>query len=166
MQRLTELFPDQAFHIVPALAGDVTGDLDMYLWPIAPEVWIVSEYPAGSPQDESVAPTRRVLKEHGHTVLSVPGLPPLVYDDVNTMPNYANGIIINDIALAPAYQREEDDHVVLNILENYGFRVYPIDCSQIIRSNSGLHCISKTVPRTRSLEISSTSRRNPDVCIG
>ena len=41
-------FPNQSFHVVPALAGDVTGDLDMYLWPIAPRTWIVSEYPPGT----------------------------------------------------------------------------------------------------------------------
>ena len=31
-----EQFPSQSFYIVPPLAGDITEDLDMFLWPIAP----------------------------------------------------------------------------------------------------------------------------------
>lgn len=151
-QRLTELFPTQTFHVVPALAGDITADLDMYLWPIAPRIWLMSEYPAHTCQAASIAPTLRVLREHGHIVHRVPGLSPLVFEDVNTMPNYANGIIVNRIALVPAYQREEDRFVV-NLLQDYGYQVFPIDCSQIILSNSGLHCISKTVPIITRLDL-------------
>jgi hypothetical protein len=145
----TENFPTQSFHIVPALAGDLTEDLDMYLWPIAPRVWIASEYPAHSPQAESIEPALRVLKEHGHTVHRVPGLEPIIYDDINTMPNYVNGVIINHAALVPAYQRKEDE-IVVGILRGYGYDVFPIDCSQVILSNSGIHCISKTAPQRKT----------------
>jgi hypothetical protein len=143
-----EHFPGQSFHVVPPLAGDVTNDLDMYLWPIAPKVWVVSEYPAHTPQADSIEPALRVLKEHNHTVHRVPGLPPIIYDDINTMPNYANGVIVNQAALVPAYQRKEDG-VVAGILKGYGYQVFPIDCSTIILSNCGIHCITKTVPRGR-----------------
>ena len=141
----TRTFPSQTFHVVPPLAGDVTNDLDMYLWPIAPKTWIVSEYPAGTPQADSIEPALRVLLQHGHTVHRVPGLEPIVRDDINTLPNYANGVLVNGMALVPAYRRSED-LVVRGILENYGYDVRPIDCSEIILSNAALHCISKTVP--------------------
>ena len=143
----TSSFPQQSFYVVPSLAGDVTNDLDMCLWPIAPRAWIASEYPEGCPQAESMRPALQILREHGHTVHRVPGLEPIVYDDINTMPNYANGVLLNRTALVPIYGRTEDD-VVIGILRDYGFEVCPIDCRQIILSNSGLHCISKTVPRT------------------
>ena len=139
-------FPQQHFYVVPPLAGDLTNDLDMYLWPIAPHAWIVSEYPVGTPQAESIAPAIRILTEHGHTIHRVPGLAPIIYNDINTMPNYANGVIINSAALVPQYNRKEDD-LVRNILREYGYQVLPIDCSIVILSNSALHCISKTIPR-------------------
>ena len=139
-------FPGQSFYVVPHLEGEVTTDLDMYLWPIAPKVWIASEYPAYSPQADSIAPALQILKEHQHTVHRVPGLEPIIYSDINTMPNYANGVIINKAALVPAYQRPEDA-VVSGILRDYGYEVFPIDCSNIILSNSGIHCISKTASR-------------------
>lgn len=141
----SEHFPRQKFEVVPPLAGDLTTDLDMYLWPIAPKVWIVSEYAPGTAQAESIAPALAILQRYGHSVHRVPGLEAIIHDDVNTMPNYANGVILNGIALAPAYQRREDE-IVTHILESYGYIVKPIDCSQVILSNSGVHCISKTVP--------------------
>ncbi|MBD3369450.1 hypothetical protein GF402_03695 [Candidatus Fermentibacteria bacterium] len=62
------------------------------------------------------------------------------------MPNYANGILVNGMALFPAYGRPEDD-VVGNALQEQGFEAIPIDCRDVILSNSGVHCISKTVPQ-------------------
>ena len=145
LEFFSEHFPSQFFHIVPPLAGDVTKDLDMYLWPIVPKAWIVSEYPSNTPQAESIEPALRVLAGHGHTIHRVPGLEPAVCDDVNTIPNYANGVIINRAALVPAYQLQEDA-VVSGILRDYGYEVYPVDCSEVILSNAGIHCISRTVP--------------------
>jgi hypothetical protein len=138
-------FPGYQFHIVPPLAGDTTADLDMYLWPIAPRVWIASQYPDGSPQEQSIAPALAVLARAGHTVHRVPGLEPIVYDDVNTMPNYANGVILNGTALVPAYGREED-RVVVDILRGCGYAVDQIDCTRIIESNAAIHCISCVGP--------------------
>jgi hypothetical protein len=140
-----ENFPDQHFEPVEPLAGDNTKDLDMFLWPILPEVWLVSEYPRSSPQAASVEPTVRKIREYGHQVIRIPGLPKVEYSDVNTMPNYANGVVLNDVALCPFYDRSED-RMVYDILESLGYGVKPIDCRKIIESNSGLHCISKTVP--------------------
>jgi hypothetical protein len=149
LRRLKSLFPAQHFYVVPSLAGDITADMDMFLWPIRPRVWIASEYPPGSVEAESMEPSLRILREHGHTVHRVPGLEPIRHDDINTMPNYANGVIINNAALVPAYGRDEDA-VVQGILKDYGFTVLPIDCTQIILTQSGVHCISKTVPAVRT----------------
>ncbi len=143
---LKRMFPAQQFYVVPSLAGDVTMDLDMFLWPIRPKVWIASEYPSGSPQAESMEPALRVLRDHEHILHRVPGLDPIRNDDINTMPNYANGVVLSQAALVPAYQRPEDA-IVQEILQDLGFIVLPIDCSQVILSNSGVHCISKTVPK-------------------
>ena len=148
----SENFPDQSFHVVPSLAGDITKDLDMYLWPIAPKVWIVSEYPSTTPQAASIEPALQVLQEHTHTVHREPGLEHIAYDDINTMPNYVNGVIINQVALVPAYQRKEDE-VILGILRDYGYQVLPIDCSNVILTNCGIHCISKTVPSISTVKL-------------
>ena len=138
-------FSQQDFHVVPSLAEEVTVDLDTYLWPIRPGVWLVSEYPENTPQARSIAPAVDVLTRLGHEVHRIPGLGRLAYDDVNTIPNYANGVLVNDLALCPKYDRSEDE-VVCELLEDYGYEVHQMDCRDIILSNSGLHCISKTVP--------------------
>ena len=66
----------------------------------------------GSPsQARSIAPAApavEVLLAHGHTVHRVPGLVPTVRGEVNTVPNYANGVILNHAALVPAYGRQGD----------------------------------------------------------
>ena len=143
---LRKSFPCQTFVPVPTLEGDTTRDLDMYLWPIKPGKWLVSEYTEGSTQEQSVQPAICRIMEHGHEVIRIPGLNQIRYDDVNTMPNYANGILINGYALYPSYCRSEDE-AVGEILEENGFDATPIDCTDIILSNSGLHCITKTVPK-------------------
>ena len=86
-----------------------------------------------------------ILLAHGHMVNRVPSLEPIIYDDINTMPNYANGVIVNHAALVPAYGRKEDE-VIQHILRDYGYEVLPIDCRDIILSNGAVHCVSKTVP--------------------
>lgn len=138
-------FPDQNFITIPTLKGDLTRDLDMFLWPIKPGVWIVSEYQKGSSQEISIEPAIEVLKKYNQEIHRVPGLEPIIYDDINTMPNYTNGLILNDIALCPAYNRDEDE-IVVKILEQKGYKVYQIYCSDIILSNSAIHCLSKTIP--------------------
>lgn len=143
---LRKKFPVQDFIPVPSLAGDSTNDLDMYLWPIKPQTWLVSRYPENTPQELSVQPAIHRIKEYGHEVIRIPGLNRIAYDDVNTMPNYANGILINNCALYPSYCQPEDK-IMGEILKANGFEAIPIDCRNIILSNSGLHCISKTVPR-------------------
>jgi hypothetical protein len=141
-----EFFPDQRFVQVPPLAGDVTGDLDMFLWPVRPGVWLLSRYPDGTPQEESVIPSMEAILGHGHEVVRIPGLPGIRHDDVDSMPNYANGILLNGTALFPSYGRREDD-LVAGILESLGYSAVPVGCGRIIESNSGLHCISKTLPK-------------------
>jgi hypothetical protein len=146
LQFLRKNFPSQVFVPVPTLKGDSTKDLDMYLWPIKPGIWLASQYPENSSQEQSVRPAIRRIEEHGHEVIRIPGLDRIAYDDVNTMPNYANGILINGCALYPSYCKPEDE-IVGEILKANGLEAIPIDCRDIILSNSGLHCISKTVPR-------------------
>jgi len=146
LQFLRKNFPAQVFVPVPTLKGDSTRDLDMYLWPIKPGIWLVSQYPENTPQEQSVQPAIRRIEEHGHAVIRIPGLDRIAYDDINTMPNYANGILINGFALYPSYCQPEDE-IVGEILKANGLEAIPIDCRDIILTQSGLHCISKTVPR-------------------
>ena len=141
-----EHFSEQTFVQVPSLAEELTPDLDTYLWPIKPNVWIVSEYPEGSKQAVSIEPAIETLHKYNHTIHRVPGLERIFYNDINTIPNYTNGIIINNAALCPAYNRPEDD-IIVKILEEYGYDVYPINCQDIILTQCGIHCISKSVPK-------------------
>jgi hypothetical protein len=140
-----EQFPNQAFVVVPPLADEKTKDIDMFACAIGPKEWIVSEYPAGTEQEESIEPTIEALSEKGHRIHRVPGLERIVFDDVDTIPTYANCVLINDTALVPAYSRDEDA-VIQRILHKTGYQVIPIDCRDIILSNGAIHCIGKTLP--------------------
>ena len=146
---LRECCPHQEFHAVPPLPIEVSGDLDMFLWPVRPRTWIGSEYPAGTPQAEALAPTLRLLREHGHTVLPVPGLPVLIFDDVRTTPTYTNGVILNSAAVVPVYGRPED-FVVKALLNRLGFEVYPVNCSDVIPSGGAIHCMASVLPKSHS----------------
>ena len=155
--------PHQLVGVVGPLAGDLTHDLDMYLWPVRPGVWIVSQYAPGSAQAISVAPAVAFLQDHGHEIRWVPGLPRIAHDDVDTMPTYVNGILVNGLALVPAYARAEDA-VVRTLLADLGYETQAVDCRTIIESNSALHCISKTVPRCvlSDLPPNLSETRSPD----
>lgn len=130
---------------VPPLAEELTFDLDTYLLSIKPKVWILSDYSNNIPQGKSIAFTKNILKELGHTIHLVPGVERICYDDINTIPNYTNCIILNNAVLVPAYNRKEDKYIQ-GILSDYGFDVFPIDSRDIVLTNSVLHCISKTLP--------------------
>lgn len=145
LEFLRHTLDDMEVRSVPPLAGDITRDLDMFLWPVVPGTWLVSEYPRGTGQSESVEESVRVIREHGHMVLRLPGLERIREADVNTMPNYANGVLLNGRALYPAYGRPEDGPVG-DLLASLGLDPVPIDSSCIILTQSGPHCISKTVP--------------------
>lgn len=145
LEFLRSLFPSQEVLPVPSLAEEITSDLDTYLLAIGPKVWISSEYPPGTPQAASVQPAQAELRRRGHTVHLVPGLERIRYDDIDTMPNYPNSVLLGDAALVPSYGRPEDS-VIQGILKDYGFDVYPIDCRQVVLTSAALHCISKTFP--------------------
>jgi agmatine/peptidylarginine deiminase len=130
---------------MPSLKDEPTKDLDTYLLAIKPGVWIISDYPKNSEQAETISYAVNVLKELGHTVHYVPGLERIRYEDINTFPNYTNCVILNNAVLVPSYLRKEDE-VIKGILSDYGFEAFPIDSRDIILSNSGPHCISKTIP--------------------
>jgi len=140
-----ENFPKQNFEIVKTLYSDITLDLDMFLWPIRPQVWIVSQYQKNSLYEKSIESTLQVLKKYKHKIHRVPGLKPIIYDDINTIPNYTNGVILNNIALCPKYNIEEDN-IIVDILEHYNYKVHQIDSRDVILSNSAMHCLSKTLP--------------------
>lgn len=146
VRRFKSLLKDQEVVVIPSLADELSRDLDTYLLPIRPHVWISSKYPAGSAQAKSIEPAMQFLKGKGHTVHLVPGLERICYDDIDALPNYCNSVILNNAILVPTYQRTEDE-VIQGILKDYGFEVYPIDAQMIALSNSGLHCISKTFPQ-------------------
>jgi hypothetical protein len=143
---LASQFPHQDFHVVPPLFGDVTKDLDMFIWPVGQGEWVVSEYALKSEQAGSLEPTLKILEEYEQRIHRVPGLEPIIRDDINTMPNYANGVLLNQAALVPFYGCPEDS-IIVGIMENLGYEVFPIDCSDVILSNAGVHCLSKTLPR-------------------
>jgi len=145
LEFLRQALDDMEVRGVPPLAGDITRDLDMFLWPAVPGTWLVSEYPEGTEQAESVERSVRVIREHGHRVLRLPGLERIREGDVNTVPNYANGVLVNGRALYPAYGRPEDE-MVGDLLASLGLDPVPIGSSSIILTQSGPHCISKTVP--------------------
>ncbi len=142
----TEHFPRQSFYIISSPSWDSGNALEMLLWPIAPKAWIASKYPGGTPQAASVDQAVKILKDHQHSVHWVPVLDPVNQDQGQAIPNYTNGVIVNQAALVPGFQRKEDD-AVAGILSEYHYTIYPIDCSNLIQSNCGLRRIVKTAPK-------------------
>lgn len=139
--KLREILDNEVI-LVPSLPGELTCDLDTFLMPIKPKVWISADYGENSVQNSVIDYVISLLKERKHIVHQIPGLKSVVYDDINTLPNYQNSIIINNIAIVPAYNIVQDLEIQ-NLLREYNFEVHAINCSKLIESNAALHCISR-----------------------
>jgi len=139
-------FVYQKVIFIPSLPEEVTDDLDTYLFPIKNKHWITSKYPENSPQNKVIENVLELLSAEGHSFSYVTGLARIIEKDMDYIPNYPNALMINNLILTPSFNRKEDS-IIVDILQNLGFKVVPIFCGDIAQSNSMLHCISKTMPR-------------------
>lgn len=139
------IISDQSIFLIPSLADEPTEDLDTYLLPIKPKVWVIANYNIESPQAKSVEYAYKILKDLGHTVHFIDNPDKISYQDIYTYPSYCNCIILNKAVIVPSFHRKEDD-TIKGIFKDYGFDVYQVDCTDIVLANCGPHCISKTLP--------------------
>lgn len=140
-----DLISKQDIITVKTLVSDVTNDLDNFILPVNEKTWITSKYANGSIEAKSIEYIQRSLIEKGYDMIFLPGLDLIKYNDINTIPSYTNIIILNNIVLIPSFN-QKDDFYVKDIFKEMGFEVFSIDCSDIILANTGLHCLSKTIP--------------------
>jgi hypothetical protein len=131
---------------VPFVEQEPTKDLDVFIVPVAEHTWLLTEFPPGDPARVVTEVVKDLLRANGQDYDSLPALPPIVRDDVNCRPNYANALLVNGVAIVPSFG-EASDETAEGVFRQFGYRTHAIDARQIVESNSIFHCMSKTVPK-------------------
>jgi hypothetical protein len=136
---------------VPCLRTEPTNDLDVFILPLSDETWIVTQFDEPHEESETSKKVIAILEGLNRNVVRVPGLPRVVHDDVDCIPNYANSVLVNGVALVPQYGIPEDN-IALRALDEAGYETYGIDATKIFESNYVFHCMTRAVPRSRNLD--------------
>lgn len=138
---------DQCCCVVPHLETENTGDLDVFLVPVLPDTWLLTRFPSRRSENATVDSVKKLLEHHGQTVIPIPGLDPIRYDDVDCLPGYANMLLVNGLAIVPLYGCSED-RTMMKIMQVLGYTVCGVDGRKVAESNAVFHCMSKCIPRT------------------
>ena len=137
---------------VPYLRTEHTKDLDVFVLPLSDDTWMVTQFEETHEERETAETVIAILKEMKRNVVLVPGLPRIVHDDVNCVPNYANCVLANGVALVPQYGIPEDE-TPLRVLSEAGYEAFGIDATTVAESNYVFHCMTRAVPRSRNLAV-------------
>lgn len=138
--------------IVPSLADEATGHVDMFAYVTGPGRVIVGRYSPGE-DDENAAlldEAAVTLTDAGFHVSRVP-MPGNSSRQV--FRTYTNALALNDIVLVPVY--DEDSKFEYDALTVFagafpGRRIIPVPSDEIIQLAGAVHCVTMTSPRQRS----------------
>ena len=142
--------------LLDPLVNEGTGHVDMFAMFTAPNTVLVGAY------DSKDDPANAILLDRNAMALSRVRTPegPLKVVRIPMPPRpdgvwrtYTNGILLNGAVLAPTYDQVDRrlQNKAFEVLRRClpGWRLVPIDASDIIPLGGALHCISLQIPRTR-----------------
>lgn len=146
-------------HLVPALEGESTGHVDMFMCFAAKNIAVVGEIPVETdPENSSRLDTAASILSKVSTtmgplrVVRIPMPPP----SGNSWRSYTNVVFANGILLMPSFSdvdpalEEKAENVYRSVLP--GWTIKRIPCDQLVREHGQLHCISYNIPNYVSLE--------------
>ena len=134
--------------VVPAIAGEGTGHVDMLATITGPGEIIVGAYTDG----EDLENTQRLdeaaalLAAHGFTVRRIP----MPTNQDGRYRSYTNALALNGTVFVPVYmddRRFEADALRVFRAAYPGRRIVPIDATDLIEWSGAVHCITLTVAR-------------------
>jgi agmatine deiminase len=149
-QKVKSLFQQylgcQSTLILPALDGEGTGHVDMYVTITGPRQAIVGQYSSADDSynakiaDQGAA----ILKAAGFTVHRIPM--PTNYDGAYR--SYTNSLAVGKRVLVPVYSddRRYESQALAVFKKAYpGFTIVPIDSTQVIQMAGAIHCVTITL---------------------
>jgi len=80
------------------------------------------------------------LEENGFKVTMVP-------NSSKSVASYINSLLINGTMYVPTYNDNNDEKAV-NVFKSLGYKVVPVDASQLYKGKGSVHCITMTYPET------------------
>jgi agmatine deiminase len=130
--------------------------IDMHMKLLDEETLLVGQYPDGVADGPQIEANLQYVLDNFTTSFGTPYKvvrvvqPP---DFSNQFPNqdgdyrtYTNSVLVNKTILVPTYEEQYDTTALRIYRENFpGYKVYGIDCNNIIQQSGALHCITKEI---------------------
>jgi len=89
-----------------------------------------------------------IALEHQYELIPIDLPEPIFYDERELPASYVNFLITNKKILAPMYGDKNDSSAISTLQKLFPTReIVGIDCTQIIKQNGSLHCITMQVPK-------------------
>jgi agmatine/peptidylarginine deiminase len=102
----------QKCFFVPYIETEPTRDLDVFMLPLSENKWLLTKFDKARREQKTIDYVSQLLRDLKQDVIFIPGMEKVKHDDVDCLPNYANCLIANDIAIVPKYGRKEDETIV------------------------------------------------------
>ena len=166
----------QRYPKMTVLPYDLIHHIDMHMKLLDEETLLIGEYPAGVADGPQIEANIQYVLSNFNSMFETPykvvrmQMPP---DGNGLYPDgpfgggdyrtYTNSVIINKTILVPIYE-ERYDTTALRIYREAmpGYKVYGIECNDIIRASGALHCITKAVGADQPLLISHQALADTD----
>jgi len=134
--------------VLPALAGEGTGHVDMFVTITGPGEAIVGAYVDGDDKEnaERLDESAALLKAAGFSVRRVP----MPTNRDGNFRSYTNALAVNGSVLIPIYtdDRRHEQRAFEVFEKAYpGRRLIPIDATELIQWSGSVHCLTLTVNR-------------------
>ncbi|TNF25363.1 MAG: hypothetical protein EP329_23205 [Deltaproteobacteria bacterium] len=134
--------------VLPALAGEGTGHVDMFVTITGPGEAMVGAYLDGADLEnaERLEESAALLRDAGFTVRRVP----MPTNQDGRFRSYTNALAINGSVLVPIYRddRRYEERALAVFAEAYPERrIIPIDSTELIQWSGSIHCLTMTVTR-------------------
>jgi agmatine/peptidylarginine deiminase len=134
--------------VLPRLAGEPTGHVDMYATITGPGEVIVGRYdPLADPDNAALLEeVTATLQRAGFVVRRVP----MPSNDDGKFRSYTNALAVNGVVMVPTYDDDaEVEHHALSVFRAAypGRRVVAIDARAIIELDGAVHCAAMTIAR-------------------
>lgn len=150
----------QRYIKMDTLLYDGIHHIDMHMKLLDEETLLVGKYPEGISDGPQIEANLAYVLDHFKTSFGTPykviRIPmPAIYGgaqyppypgEAALYPTFANALFVNKTVIVPVYDNPLDD-AALDTFQKYlpGYRIFPVNCQNIIGSGGAVHCITKEI---------------------
>jgi len=157
---LNDFMGTQRYIKMETLPYDGIHHIDMHMKLLDEETLLVGKYPAGVSDGPQIEANLTYILDNFKTSFGTPfnvvriPMPPFYgntqyppYPGQSALyPTYANALFVNKTVILPVYDNLLDDPAI-DTFQKYlpGYRIFPVNCREIIDAGGAVHCITKEV---------------------